>query len=361
MDKKIITDTIPIRKGEELNERLLEELLRRKLPDLSNEQMIMEQFSAGSSNLTYLIRIGKWEGVLRRAPLGPVNTKAHDMNREFRVLRAISPVFKLAPKPYFFVEDEKVIGAPFYLMERLNGVLLEAALPDKKDGTETVYRKISNTMVDTLVKLHKIDYKNTELVKITRPEGFLERQVKGWIGRYKNVETNHVPGMEQLIKWITMNMPVSQEPTFIHYDFHLKNILFSNQDISRISAVLDWEMSTVGDPLTDLASALVLWHENGDPDFFKFQKGTSPITTRTGFISRQEFIEAYSVKSGRDVSKMNYYIVFGYFKHIVIMQQMYYRWKKGQTKDIRFEKLDVFVKNLTDWALENTVSHTRES
>lgn len=354
-NKNVIKDTIEVRKGEELNVQLLDELLRNRLPDLSNDPLVVKQFSAGSSNLTYLISVGDWQAVLRRAPLGPVNTKAHDMNREFKVLQAVNPVFQLAPKPYFFIEDESIIGAPFYLMERLNGVLLETALPDENDGDEKLYKKVSDTMVSTLVKMHGIDYKTTELVNITRPEGFLERQVKGWIGRYENVKTDEVPGMDRLIQWIIDNRPVSQPATFIHYDFHMKNILFSKDDLSQISGVLDWEMSTVGDPLTDLASALVLWIEGSDPEFLKAQKSVKPITMRPGFMKRREFIEAYGKQSGRDVSKMNYYLVFGYFKHIVIMQQMYYRWKKGQTQDKRFENLNVFVSNLTDWALENTL------
>lgn len=353
-NKKIIEDTISVRKGEELNVEVVEELLRKKLPELSNDPMVVEQFSAGSSNLTYLLRVGEWQGVLRRAPLGPVNTGAHDMQREYRVLSAINPVYSLAPKPYFFIEDDSLIGAPFYVMQRLNGVLLGSALPDHSDGSKELYHQISNTMVNSLAKLHEIDYTKTDIVNFTKPQGFLERQVKGWIGRYENVKTDDVPGMERLIKWITDNRPVSQPATLIHYDFHLKNILFDKDDLTQISGVLDWEMSTVGDPLTDLASALALWFEPSDPDFIKSQRGETPITTRPGFMTRREFIETYSKVSGRDVSKMNYYIVFGYFKHIVIMQQMYYRWKKGQTSDERFAKLDEFVRNLTDWALENT-------
>lgn len=352
------SETIRVRKGEELNIRALDKVIRKELPDLGDEPLEVEQFSAGRSNLTYLIRIGEWEAVLRRAPLGPVNTGAHDMKREFRVLKAVSPCFSLAPKPYFFVDDESIIGAPFYLMERKNGVLLETALPNQTDGNKTLYRKISQTMVETLAEMHNIPYEETDLVNFTRPQGFLERQVKGWIGRYENVKTDDVPGIDRLMKWIIDNRPVSQPATFIHYDFHLKNILFSKEDLTKISAVLDWEMSTVGDPLTDLASALVLWFEEDDPDFFKnYNREGGPITLRPGFMNRREFIEAYGKATGRDVSRMNYYMVFGYFKHIVIMQQMYYRWKRGQTQDERFANLDKSVKGLTEWALENTTSN----
>jgi aminoglycoside phosphotransferase (APT) family kinase protein len=356
IDHKTIQDTIEVRKGEEFNYLLLEELLRKKIPNLSNNPMIVKQFSSGRSNLTYLVRIGDWEAVVRRAPLGPVNTKAHDMNREFKILKAINPVFSLSPKPYFFIEDDQILGAPFYVMERLHGVLLDQALPHKDDGNAALFQEASQSMVTTLASLHEIDYKKTDLVNLTRPEGFLERQVNGWIGRYENVKTDEIPGIEQLKKWIVDNRPTSQPATVIHYDFHLKNVLFSKDHLGQLAGILDWEMSTVGDPLTDLASALVLWYDNTDPEFFKYQNTDSPITTRPGFMTRKEYIEAYSKKSGRDVSKMNYYMVFGYFKHIVIAQQMYYRWKKGQTKDTRFENLDAFVRNLTDWALENTIA-----
>ncbi|MFC4798666.1 phosphotransferase family protein [Neobacillus sp. GCM10023253] len=350
-----IQDTIPVREGEELNLSKLEELIRKSLPNLSSDPMTVKQFSAGKSNLTYLISIGDWEGVLRRAPLGPVNTKAHDMKREFKVLDAISPIFSLAPKPYFFIDDESIIGAPFYCMKRLHGVLLDQALPNHEDGNPALFNEVSHSMVNTLAAIHEIDYKNTNLVNLTRPQGFLERQVHGWIGRYQNVKTEEIPGMERLIKWIIENRPVSQPATFIHYDFHLKNVLFSKNQLGQLAGILDWEMSTVGDPLNDLASALVLWFDHDDPEFFKNQQLSNPITLRPGFMTRNEFIEAYSKKSGRDVSKMYYYMVFGYFKHVVIAQQMYYRWKRGQTQDERFAQLDIFVKNLTDWALENTL------
>ena len=356
IQNQTIPDTIEVRKGEEFQYHLLEKLLHKRIPNLANDPMIVKQFSAGRSNLTYLVKIGDWEAVVRRAPLGPVNNKAHDMFREFKVLTAINPVFSLAPKPYFFIDDDQILGAPFYVMERLPGVVLDQALPNKDDGNEALYKEVSQSMVQTLASLHEIDYKKTNLVNLTRPEGFLERQVTGWIGRYENVKTHEVPGIEELKKWIIDNRPVSQPATIIHYDFHLKNVLFSNERLGQLSGILDWEMSTVGDPLTDLASALVLWFDHTDPDFFKFHHTENPITLRAGFMSRQEYIEAYGKISGRDVSNMNYYRVFGYFKHVVISQQMYYRWKKGQTKDNRFENLDRFVSGLTEFALENTIA-----
>ncbi|WP_078428300.1 phosphotransferase family protein [Alkalihalobacterium alkalinitrilicum] len=357
VNKKVVKDTIAVRKGEELNYELLGHCLKKELTFLSNEPLEVEQFSAGSSNLTYLVRIGEWEAVLRRAPLGPVNTKAHDMLREYKVLKEMHPVFPLAPKPYIFIEDSSIIGAPFYIMERRHGVLLEKVLPEVQDGNVKLFREVSDTMVDTLVSLHDIDYKKTGLINMTRPDGFLERQVHGWIGRYEKVKTEEITKIEQLKGWILSNMPISPPATIIHYDFHINNVMFTKDNLSQIAGVLDWEMSTVGDPLTDLASALVMWHEDSDPEFFKFHNNNSPITTRKGFMTRNEFIEAYSKKSGRDVSYMHYYMVFAYFKHIVIAQQLYYRWKNGQTNDERFSNLDQFVKLLNEWTLEQTLAN----
>lgn len=347
-------DTLQIRNGEVFNYVRLEVLLRNKFAGISDDDMKVKQFSAGRSNLTYLVKIGDWKAVIRRAPIGPVNTKAHDIEREYQVLKAVSPIFPLAPKPFDYIEDVAIIGAPFYLMELKSGVLLGQVLPNNEDGSEQLFQSVSHSMVHALVDLHALKYNETNLIHFTKPDGFLERQVNGWVGRYRNVKTEEVPYMEELIEWIADHRPISQPPTFIHYDFHLKNVLFSENNLGEISGILDWEMSTVGDPLTDLASALVLWHEKDDPELFKNHLSNSPITLRPGFMTRNEYIEAYAKKSGRDVSNMNYYMVFGYFKHIVIMQQMYYRWRKGQTADERSKNLDSLVRELTQWAMEKT-------
>jgi aminoglycoside phosphotransferase (APT) family kinase protein len=355
MKKNETNETKSELKGAELNIDLLEEFIRNKIPLTSSESMIIKQFNSGSSNLTYLVNVGDWKAVLRRAPIGHINTKANDIHREFRVLKAINPVYPLAPKPYLLEDDIRILGAPFYMMEMVDGVLLESALPDENDRNKELYREVSSSMVKAIADIHQIDYEDTDLVNFTKPEGFLKRQVNGWIGRYLNVKTDEIPGMDQLINWIRVNQPISQNPTFIHYDFHLRNVLFSKDNLSQITGVLDWEMSTVGDPLTDLASALVLWVEKTDPEYLKSQIGVKPITSRPGFFTRKEFIETYSKITGRDISNMNYYLVFGYFKHIVIMQQIYYRKKKSQIKDDRFTNFDLLIRNLTDWALQNTL------
>ena len=346
-------EVIDVRKDEQIDTKAVELYLKNKITDLPNGALKVFQFSTGSSNLTYLLKIKNWAGVLRRAPKGPVNEKAHDMKREYKVLKALHPVFSLAPKPYIFSDDSDIVGAPFYIMERREGQLLDNIFEKDTSNNEVQFKAISNVLVDTLVELHSIDYRKTGLVHMTKPEGFLLRQVKGWIKRYENVKLEDKAEVEQLKEWLLSNLPESQDPTIIHYDYHLSNILFDNENPEQITCLLDWEMSTVGDPLTDLASAMVYWIEDNDSDEYKLIRNY-PITTRPGFYTRKEFIESYANKSGRNIDQMNYYMAFAYFKNLVIAQQIYYRWKMGYTTDERFKNGHVTVDLFLNLALEHT-------
>jgi aminoglycoside phosphotransferase (APT) family kinase protein len=347
------TDTISIRKGEELDNKAIEVFIRKNLPDLPKEPLSITQFSAGRSNLTYQLKIGDWEAVLRRPPLGPVAPKAHDMEREFNIIKEIHPFFSAAPKPYLFA-DESVIGSPFFLMERKHGVLLDTDFPEGVEVTEDLCKGISETMVDRLVSLHNIDYKKTRLANMTKPEGFMERQVHGWIARYERAKTEDIPHVEELKHWMIDNLPTTHDSTIIHYDFKLNNSMF-NEELTEMIGLFDWEMTTVGDPLADLGVAMGYWIEQDDSDLLKRGMGKPPITTFQGFMTRGEFIQSYGKKSGRDVSNMGFYLTFAYFKLAVICQQIYYRYKKGQTQDERFAHLNLFVANLIQYALSTSV------
>ncbi|SEQ61916.1 phosphotransferase family protein [Piscibacillus halophilus] len=343
-------DTIPVREGEELDLNIIEDLIRQHISGLSDAPLEVEQFFLGSSNLTYQLRIGDWEAVLRRPPHGPVAPKAHDMEREYNILKEINPHFPVAPKPYFFYPNEEG-GKPFFVMERKKGIVLDSNMPEDIELSEQTCRSISQTMVDHLVKLHEIDYTQTNLNEMTKPEGFLERQVHGWINRYEQSKTDHIAGVDELTRWMANHIPKTQESTIIHYDYKLNNIMFDEDDLTKLIGLFDWEMTTVGDPLADLGVAMSYWQESSDSELLKKGLGNEPITTRPGFMTREEFIEAYAKKSGRDVTDMNFYQTFAYFKLAVICQQIYYRWKKGQTQDQRFSKLNLFVENLIEYAL----------
>jgi aminoglycoside phosphotransferase (APT) family kinase protein len=336
--------TVPVREGEALDGEKLIRFLREHIDELADAPVEVRQYPTGASNLTYLIRIGEWEAVLRRPPLGPLPPKAHDMEREATILQKIHPVFPLAPKPYAICRDTSVLGAVFYVMERRQGVVIDGTFPPGVHPTPDLCRRISEAAVDTLVKLHDIDWREAGLASIGRPAGFLERQVNGWIARYDKAKTDDDPEAEPLIRWLSDNVPESSELTVIHNDYKLNNMLWNPKDVAEPVAVLDWEMTTIGDPLFDLAAALSYWARPEDPE--ELIHVLPNVTTYSGFFSREEYLERYAQKSGRDLSLMHFYMTFAYFKLAVILQQIYARWRRGQTKDERFSSFGERVRHL---------------
>ncbi len=339
-----MAETIEVREGEDFDVAAAERYMREHIEDLPEGELEVRQFPSGASNLTYLVKIGDWEGVLRRPPLGPVPPKAHDMERESRLLKRLHEAYPLAPKPYFFTDDESIIGTQFYVMEHREGVIVDDSFPEGVEPTEELCRGMSQMVADTLVELHAVDWKKAGLEELGKPEGFLERQVNGWIKRYEEAKIEEIDGVEPLTEWICEDIPESPPATIVHNDFKLNNLVLNPDDLTEVRAVLDWEMTTLGDPLFDLAVSLSYWFE---PDDAQELKEVLPTVTSTpGFWTRKEFIDYYGKKSGRDLSRMHWYMVFGYFKLAVILQQIYARWHKGQTKDERFANFDERVRNL---------------
>jgi aminoglycoside phosphotransferase (APT) family kinase protein len=339
-----MSETINVREGEAFNLEAVESYLRAHVEDVPEGELEVSQFPSGASNLTYLLKVGDWEGVLRRPPLGPVPPKAHDMGRESGILAKLNAVYPLAPKPYFFCDDESVIGAPFYVMERRTGVVLDDSFPDGVEPEGELCRGISRTVVDTLVELHAVDVKEAGLGDLGKPAGFLERQTEGWISRYEKAKTEEITEVEPLTKWLASDVPESPPPAIIHNDYKLNNLVLNPEDLTEVRAVLDWEMATVGDPLFDLAVSLSYWIEADDPDELKAVMPT--VTVTPGFMTRKELIDRYEEESGRDLSEMHWYVVFGYFKLAGILQQIYARWKSGQTTDERFATFGDRVRTL---------------
>lgn len=349
------SDTVPVRKGEELEIPRLEHFLQENLEDLPAGNLEIKQFGAGHSNLTYQLKIDNWEAVLRRPPHGPVAPKAHDMKREFQILNEVHTLYPLAPKPFLYSDDDSIVGSPFFIMERKRGIVLDTSFPPNVAPKPQLCRDISEKMVDNLIRLHEIDYKETGLVRMAKPEGFMERQVQGWITRYERAKTDDVTGIETLKKWLINSIPFSATPTIIHYDYKLNNMMFSD-NLSQMVGLFDWEMTTVGDPLADVGAAMSYWIQASDSDLLKQGLGKPPVTVLEGFLTRDEFIERYAQKSGRDVSAMNFYLSFAYFKLAVICQQIYYRYKKGQTRDPRFAHFGIFINGLIQTAVASTKS-----
>lgn len=343
-------DTIEVRSGEQFDLAKVEQYIRAHIPGIGSGTPELRQFPSGASNLTYLVRLGDWEGVLRRPPFGPVAPKAHDMQRESDLLKHIHPVFPLAPRPYFFCNDLEIMGVPFYVMERRKGVVLNDSFPQDSEVTPDLCRRISETVVDTLAEIHAIDWQAAGLAAFGHPAGFLERQLTGWIERYARSQTDESPDVSFLTRWLLDHIPTSPAPALIHNDFKLNNMLLSAQDLARPVAVLDWEMTTIGDPLFDFAISLCYWVQADDPAELRAILPT--ITHHPGFLSRAELMERYAAKSGRDLSPLHFYLTFAYFKLSVILQQIYIRWRRGQTQDPRFAVFGSRIRVLVDHAIQ---------
>jgi aminoglycoside phosphotransferase (APT) family kinase protein len=345
----MVPEVAPIRAGEEIDVRALGEYVRGKVEGAERD-LYVEQFPGGHSNLTYLVRAGDHEYVLRRPPLGPVAPKAHDMAREFHVLEAVHPVFPPAPRVHLLCEDPAVIGSIFFLMERRQGVVLRRDTPLEFTGDPAFPRKASEGFIDCLAQLHSIDVSQQPLAALGKPDGFLERQVRGWTERWQRAKTEELPGLDRLIEWLANRLPASVRPTLVHNDFKLDNIMLDSQNPGRVEAVLDWEMATVGDPLVDLGCTLCYWTQSGDPEM---RGGSlSGITAEPGWYTRAELVRRYAEKAGRDVSGLGYYEVFGLFKLGVILQQIFFRYHRGQTRDERFSDFHLRVRGLMRAAVE---------
>ncbi len=329
-----------IRTGEELDTEKLGAYLRAQL-SLEGKLQI-KQFPGGFSNLTYMLQMGEHEMVLRRPPFGANIKSAHDMNREYTILSKLNPVYAKAPKPLLYTDDESIIGAEFYLMERVRGVILRPTMPKAMRPERGIMRQISESLVDALVELHAIDLDEAGLSDFGRPTGYVNRQISGWTRRWQRSMTDEVPAMDEAAKWLADNQPPETGATLIHNDFKYDNFVLDSADWRNIIAVLDWEMATVGDPLMDLGTSLSYWIEATDPPTIQMLN-LSP-TTLPGNLTRRQIVDRYTEKSGRSVDNIVFYYVYGAFKLGVIVQQIYQRWKLGYTKDVRFAGLLEAVK-----------------
>jgi aminoglycoside phosphotransferase (APT) family kinase protein len=323
----------PVRAGEELPVERLSIYLQQNMPEFSGP-LIVEQFPHGHSNLTYLLRVGERELVLRRAPVGNQVKGAHDMGREYRVLSKLCEVYSPAPRPYLYCEDLSVLDAPFYLMERRRGIVLRKKLPEGMTIDPQMANRLCTALVDNLATLHSVDFTAAGLGDLGKPEGYVARQVTGWIDRYAKAQTDVLPAMDRLSVWLKEQMPKESGAALIHNDYKYDNILLDSSDPTRIAAVLDWEMATVGDPLMDLGTTLGYWVEASDPEVM-LRTATGP-TYLPGSMSRKELLDRYASQTGRTMPNAVFYYCFGLFKIAVIIQQIYARFVRGLTKDPRF-------------------------
>ncbi len=346
MDASWTDRPAPVRPGEELDTSRLADYLSERLSDLDGSVTVeVEQFPRGHSNLTYLLRVGERELVLRRPPFGAERIKSgHDMGREYHILLHLAAVYPRAPHPYLYCEDDSLLGAPFYVMERLKGVILRGAVPQGLELSPALMRALSENFVDNLVDIHQIDHQAAGLGDLGRPEGYVRRQIEGWTRRYHHTRTDDVPDVERAAAWLADRMPQQVGAVLIHNDYKYDNLVLDPADLSRIVGVLDWEMSTIGDPLMDLGTTLGYWVNADDPS--ELQSLALNLTTLPGNLTRRELAQRYAERSGRDLSNILFYYVYALFKIAVIVQQIYARYKAGLTQDERFATMGYVVQML---------------
>jgi aminoglycoside phosphotransferase (APT) family kinase protein len=333
-----------VREGEQLDAAKLFGYLRARLPEFEKLEgpPEVEQFPAGFSNLTYLVRAGGHEFVLRRPPFGSKVKAAHDMGREFLILSRLRPVYAKVPRPVLFCEDESVLGAPFYLMERVRGLILRARPPAGFEPTPDDMRELSEALVKNLVEIHAVDFEAAGLGGLARPGGYAARQVEGWTKRYYDARTDDVPEVERLAAWLAEHAPADAGRALIHNDYKYDNVVFAPEDFSRVAAVLDWEMATVGDPLMDLGTTLGYWVDEDDPE--EWRRFGFGLTTLSGNLRRRGVAELYARASGRGAGDVVFYYAYGLLKIAGIAQQIYYRYRRGLTADARFAGLGLLVR-----------------
>jgi aminoglycoside phosphotransferase (APT) family kinase protein len=339
-----------VRAGEELDLTRLEPYLRSHFPNLGGD-LVVKQFPSGHSNLTYSLSLGEKEMVLRRPPFGSKVKSAHDMGREYHVLARLHGAYP-APQPLLHCTDESILGAPFYVMERVRGVILRRNLPPGLELIQETARKLSESFIDQLAHLHGLNYTALGLGELGKPQGYLERQVRGWMERYQGSKTHDFPEVEPLSTWLREHMPAQAAGTLVHNDYKYDNMVLDSTDITQVKAVLDWEMCTLGDPLTDLGTALAYWIDPGDPPEMQMVRWGPTIVP--GMLSRAELAQRYAEKTGRDLSHIVFYYVFAMFKVAVIIQQIYYRFFHGLTKDERFASLGEVARTLMRVGLSAT-------
>lgn len=313
----------------------------------------VKQFLGGYSNLTYLLKTASKEYVLRRPPKGANIKSAHDMHREFEVLSLLQPVYKKIPNPVCYCDDDNVIGAPFYIMVRIQGIILRNKIPTGLQLSENHFKQLSTQCIDNLLALHQLDIDKTGLAKLGNPEGYVPRQVSGWTKRYFNAETDSIKGMNLASKWLQSHIPQTQTNTFIHNDYKYDNLILDQKTLN-IKAVLDWEMATVGDPLMDLGTTLAYWVQESDNKALR----AFNLTWIDGNLTREEVMLYYQSKSHLKLNNILFYYVFGCFKLGVIAQQIYARYKKGFTKDTRFAGL-IYVVNACADNAKNAIKFNR--
>jgi len=329
----VLDQASAVRDGESLNLKKVDQYLKQVLPNLEGD-ISLKQFPGGASNLTYLIQYLNQDLILRRPPFGHIAKSAHDMIRESNIMQALRPVYPYVPLILAQCEDSDVMGCNFYVMERFAGIIPRQDLPKELDLSEEDTRCLCLNVIDKLVELHKVDYKKAGLEGIGKGGGYVKRQIEGWSDRYIKAKTDDATSFEGVMVWLKENMPEDVKTCVIHNDYRFDNVVLNPDNPFEIIGVLDWEMATLGDPLMDLGNSLAYWIQADDEPGFQMMRRQP--THLKGMLTRKEVVQYYLEKSGLPISNFDFYEIYGLFRLAAIIQQLYYRYYHGQTKDKRF-------------------------
>jgi aminoglycoside phosphotransferase (APT) family kinase protein len=331
----------PVRPGEELDGPVLEAWLRPRLAQVLTEPdapLEIAQFPNGSANLTYLLRVGRQELVLRRPPKGQVAPGAHDMRREFKVLSRLWRVFDRAPRAYVLCDDPAVLGADFFVMERRHGEVVRTAIPARMTGHDDVGHRIGLALVDAMAELHGLDPVACELGDLGRPAGFTERQVEGWAKRWQLARFDDSPAeVDALHARLARHLPRPSRVSIVHNDLKLDNCQFDPASPDRVASIFDWDMTTLGDPLVDLGTLLNYWPDPADAD--DARRVSHPGLNAMGLPPRAEIVARYAQRTGSDVAAVWWWEAFALWKTVVVVQQLHRRWVRGESQDPRMEHI----------------------
>ena len=331
----------PVRPGERLDWTALERWLQPRLADMLpgvDEPLDVLQFPNGSANLTYLLRVGAHELVLRRPPMGQIAPGAHDMRREYKVLSRLWRHFDRAPRAYLFGDDPTVLGADFFIMERRRGEVVRAEVPPSMLGHRDVGRRIGFALVDAMADLHALDPAACGLGDLGKPDGFVERQVGGWARRWELSRFEDSPAaMEELHQRLVAAMPAMSRVSIVHNDLKLDNCQFDPASPDRVASIFDWDMATLGDPLIDLGTLLNYWPDPSDPP--EASRASYPGLTRLGLPTRAEITARYAARTGVDIAAVRWWEAFALWKTVVVVQQLHRRWVRGESTDPRMARI----------------------
>jgi aminoglycoside phosphotransferase (APT) family kinase protein len=334
-----------VRAGEELDLDKLDAWLKQQIPGLRGTPQLT-QYAGGASNWTYRLLYENDDLILRRPPAGTKSKSAHDMGREFRLQSALKPVFSAVPEMRAHCADTSIIGTEFYVMQRVDGIILRKNLPPTMQLSPDLTRKMCLAALDALISLHQVDYRAAGLESIGAGAGYTRRQIEGWSKRYRDARTWNVPRGEGIMTWLMANLPAHERICITHNDFRLDNLVLSRDDPTQIVGVLDWELATLGDPLMDLGNSMAYWVQ-ADDDFLGRSTRRQP-THLPGMLTRREVLEYYCAKTGFTPENWAFYEVYGLFRLSAIAQQIYYRYHKKQTRNPAFKNFWLIV-NYLHW------------